>query len=417
MPYVATPALLIPVTPAPFVPSPIAAPQSMTPSAMAATPALAGPDEAKLVQAPPPETAALVAGPTSVTGLMPAPAQTAAAVPANPDAAALAQAPAGTLNAAPAPAGPVAGTAGGTGIPSAWPAAPAIPSTPTTNVHVVQVTGCYALVCATGSDTWNATGDQNFLVGAGLNLSGKPVSASATWGQQELWAPKMSTTSTVGVLGTYSVPIADVLSLRGTGQVEIPTDQIPALLTTMARAAWPLLSLVLPDRSSELTPTLSAGGTFSVKGSILQDYFPVLPNSWVQYLSKAEFSAGGFVSYNSATGEWTAKTVDAGKIQGIGSDAFLVGYVKWPVPADSQTAGDLGLPGWLGGASIGFGSGQAVTNTDAQWPAPTQLNGTGADPSAGQSQGAATADPAVQMWLNQLGAFAGGIAPGSKRRP
>src|SRR6202035_95417 len=59
VPYVATPALLIPGTPAPFVPSPIAAPQSMTPSAMAATPALAGPDEAKLVQAPPPETAAL----------------------------------------------------------------------------------------------------------------------------------------------------------------------------------------------------------------------------------------------------------------------------------------------------------------------------------------------------------------------
>ena len=37
VPYVATPALLIPVTPAPFIPSPIAAPQSMTPSATAYT--------------------------------------------------------------------------------------------------------------------------------------------------------------------------------------------------------------------------------------------------------------------------------------------------------------------------------------------------------------------------------------------
>jgi hypothetical protein len=414
VPYVATPALLIPVTPAPFIPSPIAAPQSMAASATAGTPALAGPDEAKLVQAPLPEITTLVAAPTSVAGMMPAPAPTAAAVGASPDTATLAQAPSSTMSAGPASAGPVTGGAGVTpssgAIPGAWPSAPVTPSSSTTDVHVVQVTGCYALVCATGSDTWDAAGNQNFLVGAGLNLSGKPVSLSGTYGQQELWAPAMSSSSTVGVLGTYSQAYGNVLSVRGTAQVEIPTDQIPALLTTIARAAVPLLSFLLPDQSSELSPTLSAGGTLTVKGSILQSYFPILPNSWAQYLDKAQYSVGGFVSYNSATGEWTVKTVDAGKIQALGSDAFVVGYVKWPVLADGQQVPAL-TPGAQTAGDLNDPAGQL-----APWPAPAQLNGTGADPSTGQASDGAAIDPAVQAWLNQLG-VGSWLPPGAQAAP
>ena len=235
---------------------------------------------------------------------------------------------------------PVGTPAGAPPVPApAQASAPAAPpaSPPITNVQVGQVAACYLLYCGTAAQTSDNSGNYNYLLGAGVNLSGKPVTGSITYGQQDLWAPNMSTTAGAGLLGTYSWS-SGPLSLRVTGQMEFPIEQIP---TAIAYSAGPLGQLAMwafPDYFPPLSPTISAGGSLTVKGSAVLSFFPtlapILPSSVTQYLDKLQYSKGGFYSYNSDTGEWTYRSVDSGKLQIAGSDGYLVGFVKIP----SQTS-------------------------------------------------------------------------------
>jgi hypothetical protein len=274
----------------------------------------------QLPAAPPPASAVTAPAPSTVIAPQAPPATSAAAPPL-------------VLADSSQPGSPPSGPA--------LQAAPAqvAPRPPVTETHVGQIVGCYYLYCGTAAQTTDGMGNYNYLVGAGFNISGKPIVASLARGQAELLIPSLTDTTTVGVLATKSFGSGPI-TFRLTGQAEIPYDQIPTAIATGSGPLGQLAMWAFPDYFPPLTPTLNGGASFTIKGSALLNAFPglakYLPDSASKWLDTFQYSRGGMFSYNSATGEWTTRTTDQGKLQIAGSDGYIVGFVK--VPSQSSLA-------------------------------------------------------------------------------
>ena len=265
--------------------------------------------------------------------------------------------------------------------PAGGPPAPVSP--PVTNVEVIQGAGCYTWWCLTGAQATDNRGNYNYTIGGGVNLSGRPITGSITYGQQDLYAPNMSTTLAVGGLWTQSLSYGPI-SFRGTAQVEIPMEQVPTLIANSSGLAGQLAMWAFPDYFPPLAPTASIGGSVTLKGSGLLAAFPVLapivPDSVSKYLDKLQYSRGGYYSYNPDTGDWTYRDTYAGKLQITGSDGYLVGYVKIPTQTSLSDLAKEAADKVFGGSTPQPSPSDAQPSPAASQPSPADAQPSPAAP-------------------------------------